>query len=80
MGPKSGLQSDQPTPVRTMPNPKKTNCGKLRHDTFKQAEEYCDTLKYKNMGTKLEKENHKLHAYKCYHCGFYHVGHWRDKP
>lgn len=55
-------------------------CNKLRHDTFFEAENYLRVVKGKNVGTKQEKHNYRLHAYKCPYCNFWHVGHWRGKP
>jgi len=54
-------------------------CCKLRHDTFQEAEDYVKVVRGRNTGTKKEKDNHRLHAYRCPHCGYYHVGHWRGR-
>jgi hypothetical protein len=52
-------------------------CNKLRHDTLQDAQDYCQVVRGRNTGTKLEKHNYRLHAYRCPHCNYFHVGHWR---
>jgi len=55
-------------------------CNKLRHETLKDAEDYVPVIRDRNFGTKKEKDNHRLHAYECQECGFFHVGHRRERP
>lgn len=55
------------------------DCQKYRLETLGQAEEYVRVVQGKNVGTKLEKANYRLHAYQCLSCGFFHVGHWRGR-
>jgi len=55
------------------------SCSKFRLESLKEAEDYVRVVRGKNVGTKREKSNYRLHAYQCPECGYFHIGHRRGR-
>ncbi len=58
-------------------NPPRTKCNKVRYDNQVVAEKNIETIKVLNDSQGKNNKNKRLHAYKCPHCPYWHIGHAR---